>query len=153
MAPTLSAIIAENYCCKAYRNHVHGAKKVSIGFVGLEDDFAVCSRIFRYAFDCVSSECEQIMKQYRGYDGAYGRKLAEAYGFGFCDGVREAFKRQTEQKQEWGLVMVVPKAVVDSMSDMGKPTGYGEQKAAFRRKPISRERIRGQERNLIHPLS
>lgn len=39
---------------------------------------------------------------------------------GFVRGVNKAFREQEEQHQEWGLVMVVPQAVDDSMADMGK---------------------------------
>lgn len=127
-AVDLSAIIAANYCCKAYRRHQTGDKKVEIGFVGLEDDIDICMKMFRYAFECASSECERIVKGWRG-DGRYGRRMAESYGFGFCNGVRQAFKEQTAEKQEWGLVLVVPKAVTDSMQDMGKPSGYAVQKS------------------------
>ncbi len=54
-ATRLSAIIASHYCCRAYRTHKKGAKKVTIGFVGLEEDFEICCRIFRYAYDCINS--------------------------------------------------------------------------------------------------
>lgn len=127
-AVDLSAIIAANYCCKAYRNHQTGAKKVEIGFVGLEEDIDICIKMFKYAFECASSECERIVKYWRG-DGRYGRRMAESYGFGFCNGVRQAFKAQTAEKQEWGLVLVVPKAVTDSMQDMGKPSSYAAPKS------------------------
>ena len=39
--PELAVVIGERYCCKAYRTHAKGAKKVTMGFIGLEDDFEV----------------------------------------------------------------------------------------------------------------
>jgi len=123
-AVTLSVIIAHNYCCKAFRRHQKGGKRVSIGFVGLEEDIAICKGVFRYAFHFVDAECAKIVAPWRGRDGRYGRRLAESYGFGFCRGVEEALKKQTEQ-QQWGLVMTVPQAVLDSMKDMGKGAAYG----------------------------
>lgn len=73
-AVSLSVIIAEHYCCKAYRNHVKGEKKVTIGFVGLEEDFEVCVRVFRYAYDCVDSRCRALKTEYKGiYTASYGR--------------------------------------------------------------------------------
>ena len=52
---------------------------------------------------------------------------------GFVRGVNKAFREQEEQHQEWGLVMVVPQAVDDSMADMGKKTQFGtEQTGGWR---------------------
>lgn len=127
-ATSLSAIIAEHYCCKAYRNHRHGDKKVTIGFVGLEDDFEICVRIFRYAFDCVESRCKAIREEEKEvYTTTYLRQIINAYGYGFCSGLKDAFNEQQEQHtQEWGLVLVTPQAVVDAMNDMKEGSDYGK---------------------------
>lgn len=123
----LAAIIAERYCCKSYRNHRRGDKKVTIGFVGLEDDFGICVRIFRYAFDCVESRCKAMRREYKDeYSAAYLRQITNAYGDGFCTGLKDAFNEQQEQHQEWGLVLVTPKAVLDAMSNMEKGKQYGK---------------------------
>lgn len=45
-----------------------------------------------------------------------------------CHSVNESIREQEEEHQEWGLVMVVPKAVDDSMADMGKKTLLGKEK-------------------------
>lgn len=126
-APSLSATIAKHYCCKAYRNHARNAKKIEIGFAGLEDDFDICKRIFLYAYDCVKVRCKEIDKDHRGrgWTGAEIREMCNAYGWGFHRGLKEAFDKQTEQHQEWGLVMVVPQPVHDATSSHGKPTVYG----------------------------
>lgn len=125
-AVQLSAIVAEHYCCKAYRNHRHGDKKVTIGIVGLEDDFEVAERIFRYAFDCVDARCKEIRAYHKGgWPADIIRQRCNAYGAGFCKGLQDAFRAHTQQHQEWGLVLVTPKAVTDAMSDMGKGSGYG----------------------------
>ena len=121
-AVDLSAIIAEHYCCRAFRTHRGGERTYQIGFVGLEDDFEICKRIYLYAFDCVKTRSDEIFKDRADmYTPKYRRSLAEAYGWGFCRGLKWAFVRQDEEKQqEWGLVMVVPKAVEDVMNGMGK---------------------------------
>lgn len=127
-APNLSAIIAKHYCCKAFRNHAHNAKKVEIGFAGLEDDFEICKRIFLYAYDCVQARCKEIKAEHRGrgWSGSDIREMCNAYGWGFCKGLIAAFRTQEEQHQEWGLVLVVPQAVHDATASHGKPSGYGE---------------------------
>lgn len=84
-ASSLSAIVAEHYCCKAFRSHLPGEKKVTIGFIGMEDDFEICVRIFRYAFDCVESRCKAIKAEYKDlYTATYLRQITNAYGYGFA---------------------------------------------------------------------
>ena len=126
-AVSLSAVIAEHYCCRAYRNRGSGRKLNQIGLVGLEDDFEIAKRIFLYAYECVISACKhQIKRDPTDPPGTY-REKCNAYGWGFVRGVDAAFKVQQEEHQEWGLVMVVPKAVDDSMADMGKKSSFGKE--------------------------
>ena len=127
-AVDLSGIIAEHFCCRAYRTHRRYDRTYEIGIVGLEDDFEICKRIFLYAFDCCKTRADEIFKENTDwYSPKYRRSLAEAYGTGFTSGVRTALKKQTEEKkQEWGLVMVVPKAVDDALSDAQKGRTFKE---------------------------
>ena len=62
-AVSLSAVIAEHYCCCAYRNHKKGCQTQAIGMVGLEGDFEIAKRIFLYAYDCVTSACKNQIKR------------------------------------------------------------------------------------------
>lgn len=125
-ATRLSAIIASHYCCRAYRTHKKGDKKVTIGFIGLEEDFEICTRIFRYAFECVDRRCRQIRKEYQGaFSSSYLRQITNAYGCGFCDGLLDTFTEQENQHdQTWGIVLVTPQAVIKAFSDMGKPSVF-----------------------------
>lgn len=47
---------------------------------------------------------------------------------GFVSGVDAAFREQEEDHKNWGLVLVVPQAVRDSMADMGKKSSFGKDK-------------------------
>lgn len=124
-ACALSAVIAEHYCCRAYRNRGSGRKLNQIGLVGLEDDFEIAKRIFLYAYDCVMSYIKrEIKKDPTDPPGTY-REKCNAYGWGFVQGVKAAFEKQDEENREWGLVLVVPQAVDDSMKDMGKASTFG----------------------------
>lgn len=124
-ACALSAVIAEHYCCQAYRSRMPGRKVVTVGLVGLEDDFEIAKRIFLYAYDCVISAIKQsITYDPRAERGTY-REKCNAYGWGFVAGVEAAFRDQEEEHKDWGLVLVVPQAVTDSMADMGKKTTFG----------------------------
>lgn len=130
----LSAIIAEHYCCRAWRTHLKGGRMYRIGFVGLEDDFEVCKRIFLYAFDCAKRCADDIFNNADYYNGTYRRSLAEAYGKGFVSGLMSAFRRQDVDKgQEWGLVLVVPQVVEDVMATMGKGKVFKRQEIEDKR--------------------
>lgn len=61
-AASLSAVIADNYCCRAINRKRKGYKTATIGFIGLEDDFEICKRIFLYAYDCIASTCKREIK-------------------------------------------------------------------------------------------
>lgn len=123
----LGSIIGRRYCCKVYRQHAKGAKKVTVGFVGLEDDFEVCRRIYLYAYECLKTRCREIQSRHRaGSTVTELREMCNAYGWGFCSGLEAAFLAQEKEHQEWGLVLAVPQAVEAVMSQMSKPTTYGK---------------------------
>ena len=110
MSP-LSSIIGENYCCAAYRCKRGRQTTVwRVGFIGLKDDFEICTKIFQYAVRCVKAEQRKLRKQYRDYYTPQEiAKICDSYGYGFARGVYEAFTRQNEENQEYGLVLKVPK--------------------------------------------
>lgn len=125
---SLAAIIAEHYCCEAYRYHKGGRRTVTVGLVGLEGDFEIAKRIFLYAYDCVISAIKHDIKRNpQDPPGTY-RERCNAYGWGFVQGVDAAFREQEEEHKDWGLVLVVPQAVTDSMKDMGKKSTFGKDK-------------------------
>ena len=123
---TLAKVIAEHYCCRAYLSKSRpGVRINSIGLVGLEDDFEIAKRILLYAYDCVISACQrQVRKDPTDPPGTY-REKCNAYGWGFVLGVQAAFRSQDAENQQWGLVLVVPKSVDESMRDMGPAKSFG----------------------------
>lgn len=70
---------------------------------------------------------KELEQKHKGtYSATQIREFANAYGYGFCKGLDDAFKLQHEQhKQEWGLVLIVPQEVADAMNDMGKASSFG----------------------------
>lgn len=125
-ACSLAAVISTHYCCRAYRSQKFaGSRTVKVGLVGLEEDFEIAKRIFLYAYDCVMSYINrEIKRNPKDPPGTY-REKCNAYGWGFVQGVKDAFEKQDEENREWGLVLAVPKEVDDSMSDMGKASIFG----------------------------
>lgn len=111
----LSEVIGRNYCCQSYISHLYGEQTQKIGFIGLEEDVELCVFIFKYAVDCVLSEIKRIKKENECYTSNYVKRLCDSYGYGFAIGVYEAFdKQQSENENEWGLVLVMPKEVQEA---------------------------------------
>ena len=139
----LSIIIGENYCCSAFRCKISAKTTVwHVGFIGLEGDFEICVKIFRYAVRRVKSEQKKLRKQHRDYYTPQEiAKICDSHGYGFARGVYEAFTRQNEENQEYGLVLKVPKEVKDELEKIGLPKEFkktpqpktvGELDAAWR---------------------
>lgn len=113
----LSSIIARNYCCENYMNSSKGKQTRYIGFVGFEEDVEICIIIFKYAVDCILSEIKHIEHENSIYCRRIINALCNSYGYGYVDGISEAFqKQQDEMQDEWGLVMSTPKDVTDVIS-------------------------------------
>lgn len=115
----LSAVIGESYCCKGYRSHRKGQQTQTIGFIGLEDDVEICTAIFKYAVDCARAEIKRIKKENDCYFPRYVKNLCDSYGYGFVAGVQKAFSKQEEENREWGLVLLMPKEVVEASQHLG----------------------------------
>lgn len=122
----LSIVIGENYCCSAFRCKISAKTTVwHVGFIGLEGDIEICVKIFRYAVRCIKSEQKKLRKQHRDYYTPQEiAKICDSYGYGFARGVYEAFTRQNEENQEYGLVLKVPEEVKDELEKIGPPKEF-----------------------------
>lgn len=141
----LSAVIAENYCCKGHRAHYKGKQTQYIGFIGLEDDVEICVAIFKYAVDYIRAGVKSVKKGLSGYYPWYIKQQCDSYGYGFTYGIEKAFKRQDKGEHgEFGLVLVMPQEVkkasrhlrheefkartVDALAPNSYAKGYAEGK-------------------------
>jgi len=126
----LAAVIASRYCCKCVRYTQKNKKVIQIGFVGLEEDFEICKRIFLYAYECVQAKNKglRVSRKKASWSGKEIREMCNAYGWGFCTGLSAAFQKQEEEHQEWDLVMVVPQAVEEATSHWSKPSVFAQAK-------------------------
>lgn len=129
----LAHVIAGNHCCAAYQLKGYRKQICTIGFIGFETDVGICEKIFLYAVDCVRSMTKTLKKN--------GVKKADGYGFGFVVGLSEAYKKQ-EEEENWALVLVTPKEVTNSMSDMKPKRSTSEDKI---RSSDARSFIKGME--------
>lgn len=118
-ACSLAKIAAEHHCCATYCSSYSGGKVYTVGFIGLEEDFKICKQVFLYAYEFVKKEAERITKEMNV--GASKKRIAKnSYGIGFCSGLKEAYKEQDKLNEEWGLVLVMPPEVNDSLKSMSK---------------------------------
>ena len=114
----LSEIIAPNYCCQSFVRRVRGKQTSEVGFVGFADDFEICANVYRYAVDCIQSWISAAT-QGKKLTAAQKKTIGYSFADGFCKGLLEAFEEQKEQnREEWALVLVVPKEVTDEISQM-----------------------------------
>lgn len=116
---SLSAIIGQNFCCQSYRSKAYNKQVATICFVGLEGDVDACVEIFRYAVECIRSGIDDLKKKSKDCTREYRKRLCDGYGFGYTQGIKEAFEQQREHDETgWGLVMTIPKEVSDETSAM-----------------------------------
>lgn len=106
----LAKVIADNFGCYRYfktrRSH-------TITFFGREEDIAVCNIVLEYAIDCIDSVVKRLRYQYLK-DGYSTKGLENDYAIGFIAGLQKKFEDQKKANQEWGLVLVKDKEVVEA---------------------------------------
>ncbi len=112
----LARIIAENFGCyhffKTRRTH-------TITFFGREEDVIVCNIVLEYAIDCIDSVVKRLRYQYSRDD--YSTKgLENDYAMGFIAGLEKKFEEQKRANQEWGLVLVKDRQVIEAYEDLKK---------------------------------
>lgn len=111
----LATLIANNLCCYCYYHK--GNRTNSITFLGREDDVAVAEITLKYAIDFVKDEVKKIQRErYKENKSSLG--LESDYAVGFINGLQERYEEQKEKHQEWGLVLVKPKEVVDAYNNL-----------------------------------
>lgn len=109
----LAYVIAENFGCYSFfrTNRTH-----AITFMGRDEDVTVCTIVLEYAIDCINSVIKKLRYEYIK-DGYSTKGLENDYALGFIEGLNKAFEKQKEANQEWGLVLVKDKAVIDEYNN------------------------------------
>lgn len=121
----LAYVIAENFGCYHFAAKKHN--RYVIAFLGKEEDINVCNIVLEYAIDCIDSVVKKLRTKYRGYST---KGLQEDYALGFIEGISNAFERQKQQNQEWGLVLTKDKNVIDAYENI-KFAGTVETQSRF----------------------
>lgn len=112
----LARLIGDNFGCYHFFKTRHTN---TIVFFGREEDVEVCNIVLGYAVDCIDNSIKKLQYKYRK-DGLSVKGLANDYAIGFIDGLREQFEKQKKKHQEWGLVLVKDKEVVEAYEQKEK---------------------------------
>jgi hypothetical protein len=107
---TLSRLIADNFGCYRY---FKSKGTNTIAFFGREEDIIVCNIVLEYAVDCIHSVVKRLRYQYLK-NGYSTKGLENDYALGFIAGLNEKFEEQKKANQEWGLVLVKDKEVIEA---------------------------------------
>ena len=111
----LARVIADNFGCY---NFYRTIKRTNfIIFFGKEEDVLVCKIVLEYAIDCIDSVVKKLRYQYRK-NGYTTKGLESDYASGFIEGLELAFEKQEQDNQEWGLILVKDKEVVEAYNQM-----------------------------------
>lgn len=106
----LASLIAENFGCY---NFYRTSRSHTIVFMGKDEDVTVCKIVLEYAVDSINSVVKKLRYQYRK-EGYSTKGLENDYALGFIEGLAELFEKQKQENQEWGLVLVKGREVVEA---------------------------------------
>lgn len=116
----ISKVIADNNCCDVYVNTRFKSKKYKIGFIGYKQDIDLCIEMIKYAIEFVQMQIKDLKAKCKdlGYTSKAINYNMKSYGAGFAAGLASAYKKQNEENQEYGLVLVKPQEVVEETNKM-----------------------------------
>jgi|SRR5690625_918538 len=121
---SLATVVSDNFRCTWYYNSkkLEGRKQVSrrIIFVGYEEDVELATEMYSLVIEVVKFYSSRFIKR-EGIQGDRGKTLEakDDYISGFISGLEKKFEEQISDN-EWGLVIVTPKAVNEKLDDITK---------------------------------
>lgn len=120
----LAGIISRNFRCSWYYSgkYVEGSvqMKRSIVFVGYETDVVLATEMYQLAISAVKFYTKKFMKVVNPRGNRKGSdRVKNDYMRGFIDGLAMKFEEQVKA-EAWGLVVVVPEAVVSKTKEITK---------------------------------
>lgn len=114
----LATIIADNFRCYCWGN-IGGSRGYGVGFtfLGKESDVEICKTIYIYAKKCIETNIKRLQKECKE-KGYSSKGVAKSYGYGFCVGLKNKFRDQVQEHQEWGIILSKPKDVVQKYEEI-----------------------------------
>lgn len=139
--------LAPHFRCKAFRYLGMGTNG-TVGMVGLKDDVKIATEIIKFAMLSLEyfAECHvvNLVNKYNNMPinerpPIYQRFVKKSdfvgeyndYIRGYISGLNDAFAKQEEEnKQQWGLVLVMDNAVTEKIENMGFKKGRSRKGVA-----------------------
>ncbi|KAB3535652.1 DUF2786 domain-containing protein [Alkaliphilus pronyensis] len=110
----LAKLIADNFGCYCYfktrRTH-------TIAFFGRDEDIDICNIVLEYAVDCIDSKVKRL-RYIQVRDGYSTKGLENDYALGFINGLQKKYEEQKRVNQDWGLILVKDREVVEAHSQI-----------------------------------
>lgn len=124
----LSTIIAENFKCKNYIQHIiKDNKKIKvIKFMGFAEDVEIAISVYNHIIDNIEYMSNMLYHKMRIKAKNQFPKRAftpykNSYIHGYLGGLDKKYREQIEQN-EWGLVVLVDKTIEDKFDGMNLKT-------------------------------
>lgn len=114
----LSELIAKNFRCRLLVRHtpLKKGKQVQCALVGLKLDAQVGSEVLKKAVEYALLESKRVVNYYQ-YKHGTSKGVKEEFMRGYISGLEEAFYQQVLEKNEYALVLVIPKEVNEYMGN------------------------------------
>jgi hypothetical protein len=112
----LANVIARNFCCKYYLIN-HGRGKSDVVFYGYKKDATIALEVFTFLYESGNKFAVRYYNK-RKKDGFSTKGLMNTYLLGFVAGIKDVLDKQCK-----ALMIVIPKEVEDSYTEMSKNFG------------------------------
>ena len=112
---TVALVIGENFGCHVYANVVYknGRKnRLKVCFIGEEENVEIVKIVYEYALKVCDERISKIQKDYKK-KGLSTTGIPQSYGIGFATGLKAKYSEQLKANQDWGLVVVKSKDVIE----------------------------------------
>lgn len=108
----LMQVIADNFRCRASVARA-SMKRRQVVFMGFPEDLDLAVTAFGYAVEAIHAGNERVRRAYKNglITAKEARQCSNDYGYGFADGLDDAFEAQDEECTETALVLTVPQEV------------------------------------------
>ena len=112
---TVALVIGENFGCHVYAKVVYknGRKnRLKVCFIGEEENVEIVKIVYEYALKVCDERISKIQKDYKK-KGLSTTGIPQSYGIGFATGLKAKYSEQLKANQDWGLVVVKSKDVIE----------------------------------------
>ena len=117
----LAVVIARNFCCKYYLIS-HGRGNMDVVFYGYKKDATIALEVFTFLYESGNKFAVRYYNQCKkNYENTKG--VMNTYLQGFVAGIKDVLDKQCT-----ALMIVVPKEVEDSFTEMTKDFGHKSTK-------------------------